>query len=137
MSEPSYRLVDVGDARVLTVDGRAFRTHYSERVVRMLIARKGARRAALYFPFKEARGAHFLGPLFRYLDAKALTGLAVLEVGCSFGHITEYLAERPAVARIHAFDPDPAFVAMVKTKVEEMRLAKVSEVTRQFVYLPF
>ena len=128
MSEPSYRLVDVGDARVLTVDGRAFRTHYSERVVRMLIARKGARRAALYFPFKEERGAHFLGPLFRYLDAKALTGLAVLEVGCSFGHITEYLAERPAVARIHAFDPDPAFVAMVKTKVEEMRLAKVSEV---------
>src|SRR5207245_1538308 len=43
-------------------------------------------------------------------------------------HIAEYLAERPAVARIHAFDPDPAFVAMVKTKVEEMRLAKVSEV---------
>src|SRR5438309_2211083 len=111
MSEPSYRLVDVGDARVLTVDGRAFRTHYSERVVRMLIARKGARRAALYFPFKEARGAHFLGPLVRYLDAKALTGLAVLEVGCSFAHITEYLAERPAVARTHAFDPDPAFVA--------------------------
>src|SRR5215831_13827566 len=80
MSEPSYRLVDVGDERVLTVDGREFRTHYSERVVRMLIARKGARRARLYFPFKKERGEHFLGPLFRYLDTKGVTGLSALEV---------------------------------------------------------
>jgi SAM-dependent methyltransferase len=129
MSEPSYRLVDAGDRRLLTVDGREYRTHYSEQVVRMLIERKGARRAALYFPYKETRGAHFLGPLFRYLDAKAVTGLSVLEVGCSFGHITEYLAERPAVARIQAFDTDPAFVAIVRTKVEQMRLAKVSGVS--------
>ncbi|PYN37654.1 MAG: hypothetical protein DME01_04265 [Candidatus Rokuibacteriota bacterium] len=129
MSEASYRLVDAGDERVLTVDGQEFHTHYSERVIRMLIARKGPRRAALYFPFKKERGEHFLGPLFRYLDTKAVTGLTVLEVGCSFGHNTEYLAERPAVTRIHTYDTDPDFVAMVRTKVEEMRLAKVSEVT--------
>jgi len=129
MSEPSYRLVDTGDRRLLTVDGREYRTHYSEQVVRMLIERKGARRAALYFPYKETRGAHFLGPLFRYLDARAVTGLSVLEVGCSFGHITEYLAERPAVARIQAFDTDPAFVAIVRTKIEQMRLPKVSGVS--------
>jgi SAM-dependent methyltransferase len=128
MSEASYRLVDVGNERVLTVDGREFHTYYSERLIRMLIARKGPRRAALYFPFKKERGEHFLGPLFRHLDAKAVTGLSVLEVGCSFGHNTEYLAERTAVARIHAFDTDPDFVAMVRTKVEEMPLAKVSEV---------
>src|SRR5262249_22644398 len=128
MNEPSYRLVDVGDERVLTVDGREFRTHYSERVIRMLIARKGARRARLYFPFKKERGEHFLGPLFRYLGTSGVTGLSVLEVGCSFGHNTEYLAEQPAVTRIHAFDTDPDFVAMVQTKVEEMRLAAVREV---------
>ena len=128
MSEASYRLVDVGNERVLTVDGREFHTHYSERVIRMLIARKGPRRAVLYLPFKKERGEHFLAPLFRYLDAKAVTGLTILEVGCSFGHNTEYLAERPAVARIHAFDTDPDFVAMARTKVDEMRLARVSEV---------
>jgi len=129
MREPSYRLVDAGDRRLLTVDGREYRTHYSERVVRMLIERKGARRAAPYFSYKETRGAHFLGPLFRYLDVKAIGGLSVLEVGCSFGHMTEYLAERPSVARIHVFDTDPAFVTIVRTKVEEMGLAKVSEVS--------
>jgi SAM-dependent methyltransferase len=94
----------------------------------MLIERKGARRAAPYFSYKETRGDYFLGPLFRYLDTKGVAGLTVLEVGCSFGHITEYLAEQAAVARIHAFDTDPAFVAIVRTKVEEMQLGKVSEV---------
>ncbi len=123
-----YRIVDLGKRRVLVVDGREFETHYSERVVRMLIERKGVHRAPLYFSFKETRGRHFLGPLFRYLDAHALGGLSVLEVGCSFGHITEYLAERPAVARIHSFDTDSAFVAIVQTKVQEMRLANVREV---------
>jgi hypothetical protein len=33
-------------------------------------------------------------------------------VGCSFGHITECLAEEPAIAEIHTFDTDPAFVAI-------------------------
>lgn len=129
MSEPSYRLVDVGDRRLLTIGGHEYSTRYSERVVRMLIERKGVHRAPLYFPFKETRGRHFLGPLFRYLDAQAVTGLSVLEVGCSFGHITECLVEQPAVERIQCFDTDPAFIAIVRTKVEEMRLDKVHEVT--------
>ena len=55
MSESSYRLVDVGDRRVLTVEGREYSTRYSERVVRMLIERKGVHRAPLYFDFKETR----------------------------------------------------------------------------------
>ena len=128
MNETPYRLVDAGDERVLTVDGREYRTCYSERLIRMLIARKGPRRAALYFGFKKERGEHFLGPLFRYLETTTATGLRVLEVGCSFGHNTEYLAERPAVAEIHAFDTDPDFVAMVETKIDEMRLGKVRQV---------
>jgi SAM-dependent methyltransferase len=127
MDEP-YRIVDLGARRVLAVDGREYPTHYSERVIRMLIERKGVHRAPLYFPFKETRGRHFLGPLFRYLDARSLTGLSVLEVGCSFGHITEYLAEQPVVARIVSFDTDAAFITIVRTKVDEMRLAKVHEI---------
>jgi len=127
-SEPSFRLLDAGDRRLLTIDGREYRTHYSEQVVRMLVERKGARRAVPYLFYKETRGRYFLDPLFRYLDAKAITGLSVLEVGCSFGHITEYLAERCAVSRIHTFDTDPAFVAIVRAKVDEMRLTKVREV---------
>lgn len=128
MGEPPYRLEDAGDRRVLTVDGRVYTTRYSARVVRMLVERKGAQRAPLYFPFKETRGRHFLAPLFRYLGGRGARGLAVLEVGCSFGHVTEYLAEEPAVREIHAFDTDLAFVAIVRAKVEELGLARVREV---------
>jgi SAM-dependent methyltransferase len=128
MTESGYGLVDLGDRRVLTVDGRPHSTGYSERVVRLLIERKGARRAVLYFPFKEARGRHFLGPLFRYLRARGAGGLSVLEVGCSFGHITEYLADQPEVAQIVAFDTDPAFVAITRVKVEELGLKSVQDV---------
>jgi SAM-dependent methyltransferase len=52
----------------------------------------------------------------------------VLEVGCSFGHLTEYLAEQAAVGRVTAFDADPAFVAMTRAKVEELGLEKVRDV---------
>lgn len=130
MSEPvsAYTLVDRGDRRVLTVDGRAHETAYSERVLRMLIERKGARRAALYLPFKDTRGRHFLSPLFRHLRAAGARDLTVLEVGCSFGHMTEYLNEQPEVAHITTFDTDPAFAAMARVKLEELGLQKVREV---------
>jgi SAM-dependent methyltransferase len=128
VSEPQFRLVDAGDRRVLVVDGREYVTQYSERVVRMLIARKGARRAPLYFPFKRTRGHHFLDPLFRYLRDRGARNLTVLEVGCSFGHMTEYLAEQPEVAAIHTFDTDPEFVAITHAKVEELGLRAVRDV---------
>lgn len=130
MSEPAFELADLGDRRVLTVDGRRYETRYSARVVRLLIERKGARRAPLYFPFKEVRARLFLDPLFRYLRGRRACGLAVLEVGSSFGHMTEYLAEQPEVAEIHCFDTDSAFVDIVRAKVEEQGLAKVKAVLR-------
>lgn len=128
MSEPSFRLEDLGDRRVLTVDGRPYETRYSARVVRLLIERKGARRAPLYFPFKETRARLYLDPLVRYLRARGAHGLSVLEVGSSFGHMTEYLAEQPEVAEIHCLETDPAFADIVRAKVEEQGLAKVKEV---------
>lgn len=128
MKEPSWELLDLGDRRLLIVGGSEYPTHYSENVIRMLVDRKGPRRAPLYFSFKETRGRHFLAPLFRYLRERGAGGLYVLEAGCSFGHITEYLAEQPEVAAIHAFDTDPDFVRMTRAKVEELGLARVREV---------
>ena len=130
MTEPAraYTLVDRGDRRVLAVDGRAHATRYSVELLKMLIERKGARRAALYLPFKETRGRHFLGRLFRYLGEIGARDLSVLEVGCSFGHMTEYLDEQPEVGAITTFDTDPAFAEMTRVKVAEMALGKVREV---------
>jgi len=128
MSEPAYRLEDLGDRRVLSVNGRDYSTTYSARVVQMLVERKGAARAPQYFAYKQTRGHHFLDPLFAYLRGRGARELHVLEVGCSFGHITEYLAERPEVREIATFDTDPAFVAMVRLKVEEMGLERVRDV---------
>lgn len=128
MESPRYAIRDLGGERILTVDGREYRTHYSERVIRMLIERKGPARAPLYFPFKVTRGRHFLERLFDTLAARGLTNLRVLEVGCSFGHITEYLNEQPTVGAIWTFDSDPAFVEMTRAKVEDLHLSKVREV---------
>jgi SAM-dependent methyltransferase len=128
MSTPAYHLVDLGDRRVLTVDGREYETRYSERVIRLLIERKGVRRTPPYFGYKDTRGEHFLGPLFRYLRGRRASGLSVLEVGCSFGHMTEYVAEQPEVAEIRCFDTDPVFVDIVRAKVEELGLERVREV---------
>lgn len=128
MSEPPYHLEDLGDRRVLTVGGRKYATAYSARVVRMLVERKGPVRAPQYFSFRETRGRLFLDPLFAYLRDRGARDLSVLEVGCSFGHITEYLAEQPLVRGIATFDTDPAFAAMVQVKVEELHLGRVREV---------
>ncbi len=103
-------------------------THYSERVIRMLIERKGVDRAPLYFPFKAERAPRFLAPLFRYLRTRGAGGLRVLEVGCSFGHMTEYLAEQPEIATLSTFDPDAAFVEIARTKAKELGLKVVNEI---------
>lgn len=128
MNRPAYRLEDLGDRRVLTVGGREHTTAYSARVVRMLVERKGPERAPQYFSFKETRGPLFLDRLFAYLRARGARNLSVLEVGCSFGHLTEYLAALPEVRDITTFDTDPAFVAIARLKADEMRLGRVREV---------
>jgi SAM-dependent methyltransferase len=52
----------------------------------------------------------------------------VLEIGCSFGHMTEYLAEQPELAALHTYDTDAAFVELTRAKVEELGLKVVHEV---------
>lgn len=128
MVDADYTLRDLGTERILTTRDAEYRTYYSERVVRMLIERKGLERAPLYFPFKETRGRHFLERLFRYLAARGARDLRVLEVGCSFGHISEYLNEQPLVAEVHTFDVDRPFVEITRAKVEELGLGKVRQV---------
>jgi SAM-dependent methyltransferase len=128
MSEPPYRLEDLGDRRVLTVGGQAYTTAYSARVVQMLVERKGPARAPQYFSYRETRGRLFLDPLLAYLRRTGAQDLSVLEVGCSFGHITEYLAAQPLVRDIRTFDTDAAFASIVQVKVEEMHLGRVREV---------
>lgn len=127
MGEP-FRIVDLGDHRVLETGGRRYPTRYSARVIRLLVERKGLRRAPLYFDFKETRGHHFLSPLFTYLRARGAGQLRVLEVGCSFGHMTEYVAEQPETEALSTFDTDPTFVTLVRAKVEELGLTVVREV---------
>lgn len=128
MAELNYRIEDLGDRRVLTMGGRTHPpTRYSKRVIELLIERKGDR-APLYFPYKEQRAPLYLDPLFRWLRARGARDLAVLEVGCSFGHMTEYLAEQPEVATIDTFDTDPVFVDIVRAKREELRLDKIRDV---------
>ena len=127
MAEP-FRILDLGDRRVLETDGRQYPTRYSARVIRLLVERKGPHRAPLYFDFKETRGRHFLGPLFAFLRTRGDRPLRVLEVGCSFGHMTEYLADQPEVAALATFDTDPAFVELTRAKVDELGLGVVREV---------
>ena len=128
MDDAGFTIRDLGHERVLTVAGVEHRTRYSERLIRLLIERKGAERAPLYFPFKETRGRHFLERLMRYLRARGASDLAVLEVGCSFGHVTEYLAEQDIVGSVWSFDVDAAFAEINRLKVAELGLTKVREV---------
>jgi SAM-dependent methyltransferase len=127
MSEP-FRIVDLGPRRLLQTQGREWSTHYSERVIRLLIERKGLRRAPLYFAFKATRAPLFLDPLLRHVRGRGLRALRVLEVGCSFGHMTEYLAEQPEVVQVTTYDTDSAFVEITRAKVEEQQLRVVQDV---------
>jgi len=128
MSGRGYVIEDRGSERVLRIGEREHHTYYSERLIRMLIDRKGLDRTPLYFPFKETRGRHFLEQLFTYLVSRGSAALRVLEVGCSFGHITEYLNDQTSVAAIDTFDVDRDFVEMTRAKVEDLHLVKVRRV---------
>ena len=126
MSEPSFHLADLGDRRVLTVDGRAHETRYSARVVRLLVERKGARRAPLYFPFKEERARLFLEPLFATCGnvARAILGPR----GRRLLRPHDRVSGRAARDRGYPPSTRTPFVDIVRAKVEEQDLRTVKEV---------
>lgn len=122
----SYEIQDTGDIRILISNGKEFKTYYSTKIIEMLIQRKGLDRAPLYFTHKEER-CSYLQPLFDRLNATH-QNLRVLEVGCSAGHITEYLQEQPSVGEIYAYDVDRAFVDITLLKRDELCLHKVKRI---------
>jgi len=62
-----YAIKDLGDVRILDIEGKEYRTYYSERVIELLIQRKGLARAPLYFTQKTKQSRH-LQSLFNYLN---------------------------------------------------------------------
>jgi ubiquinone/menaquinone biosynthesis C-methylase UbiE len=51
-----------------------------------------------------------------------------LEIGCSAGHLTEFLNEQPSSGEIYAFDVDRAMVEVAKLKQQELHLSKVKRI---------
>lgn len=121
--EKEYEINALGNENVLIVGKRKYKTYYSKRIIELLIKRKGLERATQYFTHREKR-AQFLEPLFACLNNKT-KNLKVLEVGCSSGHITEYLNEQACVEEIYSYDVDKAFVEITALKKEELNLHKV------------
>lgn len=121
-----YIINDLGYERILIVGNKEYRTYYSRRIIERLIERKGLKRAIQYFTHKEKR-AKYLDPLFHYLNRET-KNLKVLEVGCSSGHITEYLNEQPCIGEIYNYDIDKAFVEITHIKKDELNLNKVKRI---------
>ena len=122
-----FQIKNFGDHRVLYIGEKQYTTVYSQKVIEKIIERKGVGRAPQYLTHRDER-SRFLFPLFRYCAKEGLRDLRVLEVGCSSGHITEYLNQQPVVGEIYTYDVDPLFVEITRIKKEELRLEKVVSV---------
>jgi len=121
-----YKIKEQGNERILFVEGKEYRTYYSKKIIEAIIDRKGIDRAPQYFKHKKER-IKYLEPLFKSLNETS-TDLRVLEVGCSSGHITEYLNEQRSVKEIYTYDIDKAFVDITRIKKDELNLQKVKSI---------
>ena len=122
-----YTIRDQGTTRVLAFGDREYETPYSSAVIEAIIARKGLSRAPQYLTHRASR-TWYLEPLFAHLHATGVRNLRVLEVGCSAGHITEYLNEQPCIGEIAAYDVDKSLVEITRMKRDELGLTKVSRI---------
>ena len=113
----------------LWIDDKIYKTYYSKKIIEKIIERKGLDRAPKYLSNKNER-ARYLQPLFNQLNINIKRKLRVLEVGCSSGHITEYLNHQESINEIHTFDIDSEFVEITKLKVKELNLDKVIKVLK-------
>ncbi|MBN2483475.1 MAG: class I SAM-dependent methyltransferase [Candidatus Omnitrophica bacterium] len=123
----TYSIIDTGEYRILKTNLQETKTYYSKKVIDTIIERKGLERALIYLSLKEKR-SKFLQPLFDYLHAHGYKNMKVLEIGCSTGHITEYLNEQLCVEEIYTFDIDKKMVEITKIKKEELKLEKVRSI---------
>jgi 2-polyprenyl-3-methyl-5-hydroxy-6-metoxy-1,4-benzoquinol methylase len=122
----SWAIDDDGCSRVLSIGDRQFRTNYSRKIIELLITRKGPERAS-QFLLHQADRCWFLKPLFDRLNNERRQ-LRILEVGCSAGHLTEFLNEQPAAGEIYSFDVDRAMVDVARLKQHELSLLKVKRI---------
>jgi ubiquinone/menaquinone biosynthesis C-methylase UbiE len=125
-SAGSWIIEDDGGFRVLTIGDRRFKTTYSRHIIELLITRKGPERAS-QFLVHHAERSWLLKPLFEKLNTEHRQ-LRILEVGCSAGHLTEFLNEQPSIGEIYCFDVDHAMVDVARLKREELGLAKVKRI---------
>jgi ubiquinone/menaquinone biosynthesis C-methylase UbiE len=131
-STTTWAIEDDGTSRTLSIGDRRFRTPYSRKIIELLITRKGPERAS-QFLVHQAERCWFLKPLFDSLNA-ACRQLRILEVGCSAGHLTEFLNEQAATGEIYAFDVDRAMVDVARLKQQELNLSKVKRIDHFSVY---
>mgnify|MGYP000477528121 CR=1 FL=1 len=120
----NYQIKDKGSRRVLVIGDKEYETDYSERIIKLIIERKGLERTPDYFTYRESR-EYILRPLFEYLNSKNYRNLKVLEVGCSAGHFLEFLNNQPVVEEIHSFDIDKILVEIAKINFKKLNLQKV------------
>jgi 2-polyprenyl-3-methyl-5-hydroxy-6-metoxy-1,4-benzoquinol methylase len=131
-SAPSWAIEDDGSFRTLSIGERRFRTNYSRQIIELLITRKGPERASQFLVHQVER-CWFLKPLFERLNRECRQ-LRILEVGCSAGHLTEFLNEQAATGEIYAFDVDRAMVDVARLKQQELSLSKVKRIDHLSIY---
>jgi len=127
MSNTNYKIENLNNKRILIIGDKKYETVYSEKNIELLIKRKGLDRTIKYLTHKTER-SKYLAPLFDYLNSQNFNNLKVLEVGCSSGHITEYLNEQSCIGEIYAYDVDEAFIEISKNKKEELKLNKIKQI---------
>jgi ubiquinone/menaquinone biosynthesis C-methylase UbiE len=128
MNNMKWEIREEDGKNILVADGKEYKTYYSKKIIELLIERKGINRTPQYFSLKTERSKQ-LEPFFLNLNKKGLKGLRILEVGCSSGHITEYLNEQPCISEIHTYDVDQSLVEITQLKVKELNLFKVKSVS--------
>jgi 2-polyprenyl-3-methyl-5-hydroxy-6-metoxy-1,4-benzoquinol methylase len=109
----TYTKQDDGSALV-SAGGKTYRTDYSQRIVDLIVARKGVARMPRYLSYREERSGK-LEPLFQTI-ANEGRSVSVLEPGCSAGHLSEAILRQPRVKRLVSFDPDEGMVEVCLEK---------------------
>lgn len=109
---------------VVTVGRDRYATDYSERVIELLVARKGVERMPRYLRYREERAAK-LNPLFSTI-ARENRSVSVLEPGCSAGHLSEAILAHPFVEHLVSFDPDSGMVEVCREKKSHFGLERWS-----------